>query len=69
MTESGEAKSETDLARKMGIPRVRGCQYVRLLSLDDSIVKALEQLGDPMSEQVISERHLRPYLAKPPKEL
>ena len=62
MIESGEAKNETDLARKIGLSRVRVCQYVRLLSLDDSIVKALEQLGDPLTERVITERWLRPYL-------
>ena len=67
MIESGEAKNETDLARKIGLSRVRVCQYVRLLSLDDSIVKALEQLGDPLTERVITERWLRPYLRKTPK--
>ena len=68
MIESGQAKNESDLARKIGISRVRVCQYVRLLSLDASIVKALEQLGDPLTEQVITERCLRPYLRKSPKE-
>ena len=38
------------------------------LSPDDSIVKALEQLGDPLTERVITERRLRPYLHKTPKE-
>jgi len=68
MIESGQAKNESDLARKIGVSRVRVCQYVRLLSLDASIVKALEQLGDPLKERVITERRLRPYLRKTPKE-
>lgn len=68
MIESGQAKNESDLARKIGISRVRVCQYVRLLSLDDSIVKALDQLGDPLTERMITERRLRPYLRKTPKE-
>jgi hypothetical protein len=68
MIESGQAKNETDLARKIGISRVRVCQYVRLLSLDASVVKALEQLGDPLTERVITERWLRPYLRKTPRE-
>lgn len=68
MIESGQAKNESDLARKIGVSRVRVCQYVRLLSLDTSIVKALEQLGDPLTKRVITERWLRPYLRKPPKE-
>lgn len=60
MIESGQAKNESDLARKIGISRVRVCQYVRLLSLDASIVKALEQLGDPFTDRVITERRLSP---------
>lgn len=68
MIESGEAKNETDLARKIGVSRVRVCQYVRLLSLDASLIRALEQLGDPLTERVITERHLRPYLHKTTKE-
>jgi len=68
MIESGKAKNESDLARKIGVSRVRVCQYVRLLSLDASIVKALEQLGDPLNKRVITERLLRPYLRKTPKE-
>lgn len=68
MIETGQAKNESDLARKIGISRVRVCQYVRLLSLDNSIVKALEQLGDPLTERVITERRLRPYLRKSSKE-
>ena len=68
MIESGQAKNESDLARKIGISRVRVCQYIRLLSLDDSVIKALEQLGDPLTERVITERALRSYLHKAPKE-
>ena len=68
MIESGQAKNESDLARKIGISRVRVCQYVRLLNLDASIVNVLEQLGDLLTERVITERRLRPYLRKTPKE-
>ena len=68
MLETGQAKNESDLARKIGVSRVRVCQYVRLLSLDASIIKVLEQLGDPLTERVITERGLRPYLRKTPKK-
>jgi len=68
MIETGQAKNESDLARKIGVSRVRVCQYVRLLSLDGFVIKALEQLGDPLTERVITERRLRPYLTKTPKE-
>lgn len=68
MIESGQAKNESDLARKIGVSRVRICQYIRLLSLDDSVIKALEQLGDPLTKQIITERRLRAYLTKTSKE-
>jgi len=68
MIETGQAKNESDLARKIGVSRVRVCQYVRLLSLDGSVIKALEQLGDPLTERVVTERRLRPYLKMTAKE-
>jgi predicted RecB family endonuclease len=68
MIESGQAKNENNLARKIGISRIRVCQYVRLLSLDDLIVNALEQLGAPLTEWVITKHCLRPYLRKTPKK-
>lgn len=67
MIESGQAKNESDLARKIGVSRVRVCQYVRLLSLDASVIKALEQLGDPLTERVITERMLRNYIRQSPE--
>ncbi len=62
MIETGQAKNESDLARKIGISRVRVCQYVRLLSLDATVIKALEQLGDPLFKRIITERLLRRYI-------
>ena len=66
MIESGQAKNESDLARKIGVSRVRVCQYIRLLSLDASVIKALEQLGDPMPKRYVTERRLR-SIGKQPK--
>ncbi len=34
----------------------------------ESETKALEQLGDPLTKRVITERYLRPYLRKTSKE-
>jgi hypothetical protein len=65
MIETGQAKNESDLARKIGVSRVRVCQYVRLLSLDDSVIKTLEQLGDPMPKRYVTERRLRSILKEP----
>jgi len=40
--ETGEAKSESDLARKMGISRVRVNQFIKLLKLDALIIRSIE---------------------------
>jgi hypothetical protein len=67
MIESGQAKNESDLARKVGISRVRIWQYTSLLGLNASLVQAVEALGDPMPKRLITERQLRQML-KNPKE-
>jgi len=62
MIETGEAKSESDLARMIGISRVRVNHFIRLLRLDTSIIQAIETLGDPLTSPIITERMLRPYV-------
>jgi biotin operon repressor len=62
MIETGDAKSESDLARKMGISRVRVNQFIKLLKLDASIIQSIEKLGDPLTSRMITERMLRPYI-------
>jgi len=68
MLESGRAKSKSDIGRKLNISRVRVWQYLRLLKLNASLIKSMEQLGDPLTKQVITERFLRPYLLKSHKK-
>jgi len=67
MLKAGEAKNESDLARKVGISRVRIWQYTSLLGLNTPLVKAIEALGDPMPKRLVTERQLR-QLFKNPKE-
>lgn len=62
MIETGEAKSQSDLARQISVSRVRVNQIIRLLKLDEEIMKAIERLGDPMPKQLITERMLRPHV-------
>lgn len=64
---SGEAKNESDLAKKLGVSGVRVHQYVSLLNLEASVIQAIETLGDPMPKRLITERRLR-LLLKAPKE-
>jgi len=64
MIDSGQAKNQADLARKLGISRARVTQILRLLKLDFLIIQRLEKLGDPLKARTISERMLRPYTNK-----
>ena len=59
MIDSGEAKSEADLARKLGISRVRVNHFTTLLKLDPEVIQKIEQIGDPMPKRYITERKLR----------
>ena len=65
MIDTGEVKNQSDLARKLGVSRVRVCQVLSLLKLDIMIIEAVEKLGDPMSVRIITERMLREYLRHP----
>jgi len=65
MIETGEVKNQSALARKLGVSRVRICQVLSLLKLDSELIKAAEQLGDPMLERNITEKMLREYLKNP----
>ena len=64
MINSGKAKSQADLAKKLGISRARVTQILNLLKLDNEIINKMERMGDPLSSQVITERQLRNCLVK-----
>ncbi len=68
MIDNGEVKNQADLARKLGISRVRIHQILSLLKLDSLIVQELEKFGDPLKSRIITERMLRPYINKSSKE-
>ncbi len=65
MINSGEVKNQSDLARKLGVSRVRVSQVLSLLKLDENIKKAVEKLGDPITSRIITERMLRSYIKHP----
>jgi hypothetical protein len=55
--------SRAALARHLGVSRARVTQVLQLLTLAPSVLDAIVQLGDPLSERVVSERALR-WLAR-----
>jgi adenine C2-methylase RlmN of 23S rRNA A2503 and tRNA A37 len=64
MIDNGQVKNQPELARKLGISRVRIHQILSLLKLDSFIVKELEKFGDPLKSTIITEYILRPYVNK-----
>jgi len=63
MIKNGVADSESDLARQLGISRVRVNQIIRLLKLEE-IINSIERLGDPLSSRIVTERMLRQYVGR-----
>jgi len=68
MIDNGLVKNQADLARKLGISRVRVHQMLNLLKLDFLIIQKLEKLGDPIKSKIITERRLRLFVNKSYKE-
>ncbi len=68
MIDSGEVKNQTELARRLGLSRARVTQILNLLKIDSFTIQKLEKLGDPLKSKIITERLLRPYVNKSPKE-
>jgi len=68
MIDNGQVKNQSDLARKLGISRVRICQILSLLKLDSLLIKELEKLGDPLKSKIINERILRLHVNKSQQE-
>ena len=64
MIDSDQVKNQADLARKLGISRVRIHQILNLLKLNPLIIQELEKFGDPLKSRIITERMLRPYVNK-----
>lgn len=59
MIDSGHMKNHSDLARKLGISRVRVHQMLNLLKPDSLIIQELKKHGDLLKLKPISERMLR----------
>ena len=68
MLESGKYASQTALARKLGVSRVRVTQVLNLLKLTPEVIEKIAGLGDPLASPVVTERRLRPLVNLPRAE-
>ena len=65
MLRSGEYASQTALARKLGVSRVRVTQVLNLLRLAPEVLERIAGLGDPLTSPIMTERKLRPLVNLP----
>ena len=68
MLRSGEYASQTALARKLGVSRVRVTQVLNLLRLAPEVLERIAGLGDPLTSPIMTERKLRPLVNLPRTE-
>ncbi len=68
MLQSGEYASQTTLARKLGVSRVRVTQVVNLLRMAPEVLEEIAGLGDPLTSPIVTERKLRPLVNLPRAE-
>lgn len=61
----GRCSSRAELARDLGISRARVTQVLGLLDLAPEVVEAVANLGDPLTERMVTDRMLRPLLTLP----
>ena len=65
MLDSGEYASQTALALKLGISRVRVTQVLNLLRLAPEVLEEIAGLGDPLASPIVTERKIRPLVPLP----
>jgi hypothetical protein len=68
MIDSDKVKGQAELAKIKGISRARVTQILNLLKLNSLVIIELEKLGDPLKSKIITDRILRLYVNKSPKE-
>lgn len=66
--DSGEYASQTALARKLGVSRVRVTQVLNLLKLIPEVLEKVAGLGNPLTSPIVTERRLRPLIPLPEAE-
>ena len=63
MLDSGKFKSKADLARHLGVSRVRVIQVLDLLKLCPEVITKVSELGEIFTGKIIGEKTLRPLVS------
>ena len=70
MLDSGKFKSKAELARHLGVSRVRVIQILDLLKLSPEAINKISALGETFAGKIIGEKTLRPLVnLTPAKQL
>lgn len=62
--DNGQVINQSELARKLGVSRIRVHQVLNLLKLNLLIIEELEKFGDSLESKIITERMLQSYIKK-----
>ena len=63
---SGRFKSKAELAKHLGVSRVRVVQVLNILKLDEQVIDKLKGFGKTFNKQCFGEKTLRPLVCLTP---
>lgn len=66
LLDSGKFENKADLARHLGVSRVRVLQILDLLKLCPTVVSKVSALGETFNSRIIGEKTLRPLVCLTP---
>lgn len=66
MLDSGKYHSAADLARHIGVSRVRVIQMLALLKLCPEVISKVSALGETFTNKLVGEKTLRPLICLTP---
>lgn len=67
LLDSGQFKTQAELARHLGVSRVRVVQMLNLLKLDGEVINKLKGLGETFDRKLFGEKTLRGLLKLSPE--
>lgn len=67
MLNSGNFKTQADLAKYLGVSRVRVVQMLNLLKLDSQVIDTLKGFGETFDKKLFGEKTLRALLKLDPE--
>lgn len=68
MLGKGTFKTYPELARELGVSRVRVVQMLNLLKLDEKVLEIIYNFGEKLDSKIFGEKTLRPLIKLSPEK-